>query len=145
MRFCKDCWISEVPLAYAFLNLFYMASDKDAWVSSQIQDNNWALTFCHPISLIRLQALAEMVHILRQHTFQDVPDQVSCKVGSSATFTVHSQYKLLIPPQPQDIAAKTLWKVASPLKVKITTWLEVCERLPTGSCLNRRHIILLSL
>jgi len=37
-------------LAHAFHNLFDMASEKKAWVSSQIQENNWALTFRHSLS-----------------------------------------------------------------------------------------------
>jgi len=31
VKFWKDCWIGDVPLAYAFPSLFEMASDKDAW------------------------------------------------------------------------------------------------------------------
>ena len=44
VKFWKHCWIGDVPLAYAF----EMASNKDAWVSSQIQENDWAITFSHP-------------------------------------------------------------------------------------------------
>jgi len=106
VRFWTNRWIGEVPLAYAFPSLFEMASDKEAWVSLQIQDNNWALTFRHPLSLIRLQALAEMVNILRRHTFWDDPDQLVWKVGSSSTFIVRSQYNILIPPQHHDISGQ---------------------------------------
>jgi len=49
------------------------------------------------------------------------------------------------PSQPHDKAAKYLWKVTSLLKVKIITWLAICDRLPTGLYLHRHHIRLLSL
>ena len=67
LRFWRTAWIREVPLSYAFHSLFEMASDKDAWVSSQIQDNDWAFTFCHPFSQTRLQMLATLICIFRWH------------------------------------------------------------------------------
>ena len=39
-----------------------------------------------------------------------------------------------------DRAAKNLWKVVAPLKIKITMWLVVFDRLPTNHYLHRRHI-----
>ena len=39
VKFWKDCWICETPLAFSFPSLFEMVSDKDAWINSQIQDN----------------------------------------------------------------------------------------------------------
>jgi len=125
VKFYTDCRIGEVPLAYAFASLFDVASNKDAWVNSQIQDNDWALSFCPPLSPARLQDLAGLMDILRMHTFWDGPDQITWKAGSSFVFTISSQYRLLQPSLPKDRAAKYLWKVTSPLKVKITTWLAI--------------------
>ena len=50
------------------------------------------------------------------------------------------QYQLFQPSQPHDKAAKFVWKVIAPLKVKITTCLVVREWLPTSFYLRRRHI-----
>jgi len=61
---------------YAYPSLFEMVVDQDAWVSSQIQDNEWALTFRFPLSQPRLLILADLMNMLRQHTFQDTLDQV---------------------------------------------------------------------
>jgi len=68
--------LGEVPLALTFPSLFDMPSDKDVWVSSYIQDNNWALSFRHPLCLARLQMLAVLTGVLQWHTFRDTPDQV---------------------------------------------------------------------
>jgi len=38
-----------------------MASYKDTWVSSKIHDNDWALTFHHPLSQIGLKMLATLI------------------------------------------------------------------------------------
>ena len=140
MKFWKDCWLGEVPLALTFPSLFDMPSDKDVWVSSYIQDNNWALSFRHPLCLARLQMLAVLTGVLQRHTFRDTPDQVIWKVGSSASFTVRSQYKLIQPLQPEDKVAKFFWKAKFPPKVKMTTWLAVREQLLTSLCLQRRHV-----
>jgi len=99
----------------------------------------WPLPSVTP-SPTRLQALAALVRILQHHSFNDSPCQVKWRIGSSATYTVWSQYQLLLPLQPNDTAAKTLWNVAPPLKVKITTWLVVWDRLPTRIYLHRHHI-----
>ena len=80
-----------------------MASDKKAWINSQIQKNNWALTFRHPLPA-RLQMLATLIRTLQGHIFQDDLDQIIWKAGPSASFTVRSQYQLLQPSRPQDIA-----------------------------------------
>jgi len=77
---------------------------------------------------------------LQGHTFRDAPDQVIWRVGSLTSFTVRSQYRLIQPLQPQDKAAKFFWKAKASLKVKITTWLAVHERLPTDLYLQRRYI-----
>ena len=100
-------------------------------VSSQIHNNNWALTFRNMLSPTRLHMLAVLLHIIRMHTFQDVSDQVIWKAGLAASFIVRSQYRLLKPSQPQNKATKVLWKATTLLKVKIITWLAVRDRLPT--------------
>jgi len=84
-------------LALAFLNLFDMAADKNVWVSSQIEENDWVISFHHPLSPIRLQMLALLMSALQGHTFQDTPDQVIWKADFSASFIISSQYKLLQP------------------------------------------------
>jgi len=88
MKFWKDCWIGEVPLALIFPNFFEMAADQDVWVSSQIQDNDWAVFFHHPLSPVRLQMLATLIGVLRGHTIQNSSDQVIWKAGSVAAFIV---------------------------------------------------------
>ena len=142
VKFWKDYWIREVLLAYAFHSLFRMTSDKDAWCMDQFTNliNDWALSFRLPLSPTWLQMLADLICTLLTHAFQDVLDRVTWKVGPSPIFTVGSQYQPLLPSQPQDKAAKNLWKVATPLKVKITTWLAIRDRLFTGLYLHRRHI-----
>ena len=142
VKFWKDCWIGEVPLAIAFPNLFEMAVDQDAWVSSQFQDNDRAVSFRHPLSPAMLQMLASLIGILRGHTVRNYPDRVIWKARAVDNFTVRSQYELLQPLRPQDKAAKYIWKALAPLKVKITTWLAVRDRLPTGLYLQRRYITL---
>ena len=115
-------------ISYLLLNLkqpwplhspvfFDMASDKDARVSSQIQDNNWALTLVTP-SLVRLQALTTLIHSLREHASWDGPNLITWNTDSSATFTVSAQYQLLQPPQPHDKAAKNYerWRRRSRLR-----------------------------
>ena len=97
VKFWKDCWLGEIPLALAFLNLFDMEADKNIWVSSQIQENDWVISFRHPLSPTRLQMLALLVGALQGHTFRDTPDQVIWKVDFSASFIISSQYKLLQP------------------------------------------------
>jgi len=53
-----------------------MAVDKDVWVSSQIHDNDWAITFCHPLSPTRLQMLAVLMDTLQIRIFWDTPGQL---------------------------------------------------------------------
>ena len=106
MKFWKDCWIGEVLLAHVFSNLFEVASDKETWVSSQVQDNNWAITFRHHLSVVILKMLTALICTLREHIFQDTMDKIIWKAGSSASFTVRFQYQLLQPSRSQDIAMK---------------------------------------
>ena len=68
VEFWKDCWFGEVPLSLAFPNLFDMVADKDVWISSQIQDNDWAIFFHYPLTPTRLQMLAVLMEVLKgQH------------------------------------------------------------------------------
>ena len=134
VKFWKDCWLGELPLKIVFPNPFDVAADKDAW------DNNWAISFCHPLFLTRLQMLALLIGKFQGHTFQDIPDQVIWKAGSAVSFTVSSQYKLLQAPQPQDTAAKHIWKTKAPLKVKNHQLDTSSWSTPTGTFLQRRHI-----
>ena len=132
MKFWKDCWIGDVLLAHAFSSFFEMAFDVDTWVSSQIQDNDWAFTFHNPLSLLRFQVLPALLCTLQLHTFLNALDQAIWMVGPSATFIVCSQYHLLQPSQLLDKAAKNLWKASAQLKIKITMSLVILDRLPTG-------------
>ena len=81
-----------------------MAADKDVWVSSQIQDNDWALTFKYAISMTRHRSLADLLLLLRCHTFRGAPDHVAWKERNVITFTVRSQYLLQQLSYPQDKA-----------------------------------------
>ena len=51
VKFWKDCWLCEIPLAMAFPSPFDIAANKDAWVNLQIHNNNWAISFLHPLPL----------------------------------------------------------------------------------------------
>ena len=98
------------------------------------------ISFRHPLFPTRLLMLVVLMDSLHSHSFQNTPAQIFWKDDSSTSFIVHSQYKMLQPPQFQDKAAKIFWKAKAPLKVKIITWLAVLDRLPTGLYLQRRHI-----
>jgi len=96
-----------------------MAADKDVWLSSQIQNNIWALS--SPTFSCQNTDVGN-AYVYTPETYNsDTPDQLIWKAGSSAFSTVHSQYKLLQPLQPHDKVVKYFWKAKAPLKVKITT------------------------
>ena len=77
MKFWKNRWFGDTPLSVSFSTIFEVTSDEDAWVGSQIQDNDWALIFSSPLSSQRLQVLAKMVDVLQKHNIIDSQNQVS--------------------------------------------------------------------
>jgi len=88
----------------------------------------------------RLGYRRSLIHTLHRHIIRDVLNKVTWNANTSATLTVCSQYQIPLSSQPQDVASKALWKVVSRLKVKITMWLTVRDRLHTWFYLYRCHM-----
>jgi len=136
VKFWKDCWIGDIPLANAFANLFDMASDKDSSVNSQIQNTHFEIR-----SPWQDSKCSWRYYKYFRRTLFKIP-RTNCN-GRQALQRC-SWWDLNIfyfnPLKPPDKAAKILWKAATPLKVKITTWLVVRDRLPTCTYLHRRQI-----
>ena len=116
--------------------------NEDALVSTQIQTNDWVLTFRHPLSPHNRLISCYPLTVLHQHANPKYTrsDQINWDADSSAIFTVRSKYHLLQPARPTGRVAKNLRKTpAFSLKIKISMWFVVLDRLPTIDYLHPQH------
>jgi len=104
---------------------------------------DWVITFRNPLPPQQLQVLALLLQLLQQHNITDSLHQICWNAGSSTTFTLNSQYRLLQRVQPDhqvDRAARAFRRAVVPSKIKITMWLVVLGKLPAEDYLYRRRI-----
>lgn len=120
VRFWKDFWIGDKPLAIAYPSLFEIALDKDCMVDSQIEDGRWVLSFRILLSQTRMQALGSFLNTLSAHTFSQEKPTVLWTLDRSKIFSVNSLYKAIKGEGHVDAGANTIWAGKYPLKVRFT-------------------------
>lgn len=134
IRFWRDWWCGESPLAVSFPVLFSYCFEPEISVS-ELSANNWDLAFrrsLSPEALADWQRLAACMHVLSVEE-----DSVTWPHSPSGIFSVKSLYSRLISGSPTG-RFKCAWEARVPPKIKIFLW-QARGRLPAADQIRKRN------
>ena len=135
VRFWRDWWCGDAPLATQFPVLFSYCPKPDISIA-EVADNNWDLAFRRSLSPEELedwQNLSALFPVL-----SEVPDSVVWPHSSSDRFSVKSLYSRLIGGTPSN-RFSNIWKSKVPPKIKIFLWQAFRGRLPAADQIRKRN------
>lgn len=138
--FWSDAWCTDAPFQVLYPSLFEITSDKAASVASMFRGNEWHLSFLCSLSLPRLRALQSLLGTLEHISTTPGSDRAVWKLTGSGVFSVSSLYHHFFESQTSNKMAASIWKVKAPLKVRITLWLGIHNKLLTADILAARNI-----
>ena len=111
VRFWKDRWCGEDPLAVAFPELFSISIDREAWVNQmweQVREGGcWNPLFTRQINDWKLGEVEELLNRLQGQVIKSgVEDVMAWRVTKGGTFTVKSFYYSLVGHSPKGFFVK---------------------------------------
>jgi len=140
--FWHDVWCGEVPLKTLFLDLFLIASGKDAWVEESMQRQNvtilWNILYTRLVHDWEVEVVCrffEMLYSLKVRS--EGEDKMCCIPTRNKSFEVKSYYKVLLSPIQSSFLWKSIWKVKVPLRVAFFVWTATLGKILTLDNLER--------
>ena len=124
-------------LRFDFFELFAIYSDPTILVVDAALHGTWDIPFRRNFD----SEESEKWELLRESlplSLSSSLDKVEWVISPSLIFTVRSAYRALFR-GPILTWTSPLWKGPMPLKIKIFVWQLLCDRLPSGVDVARRH------
>lgn len=135
VRFWRNWWCGDAPLARSFPVLFSFCPNPDISVA-EVAANNWDLAFRRsltPEELEDWQSLSAFLPLL-----SETPDSVVWPHSASSRFLVKSLYARLIGGVPSN-RFSCIWRSKVPPKVKIFLWQAFRGQLPAADQIRKRN------
>ena len=122
IKFWTDIWCGTGLLKEAYLELYHITQDKEAWVADHLCYQNesmvWSLNFIRPAQDWELESISSFMDLLYRSGVKGCGLDKVCWQGSLGKgFQVKLFYKALIPHIGVSIPWKSIWKLKVPPRV----------------------------
>nr|GEX32878.1 putative RNA-directed DNA polymerase, eukaryota, reverse transcriptase zinc-binding domain protein [Tanacetum cinerariifolium] len=146
VRFQKDNWIGDTPLAQRYNKLFRLDPEPNYMLSGRYVNGEWNLKWIRPIISGRnLDYLASLTSELEQVVSFEGQDELRWSLGYDGTFTAkytrHHIDDTILP----TLETSTVWCKNIPRKVNIFLWRLRLDRLPLRLNLSKRGLYIQSI
>ena len=103
IKFWCDPWCEGLPLKNIFLELYNIASNKDASVAELLLSSeanyHWNIGFTRPIQDWELESVISFMDVIYFGSWRSSGvDKICWKLSTRVVFDVHSHYRALQPP-----------------------------------------------
>ena len=103
IKFWCDSWCEGLPLKNIFLELYNIASNKDASVAELLLSSeanyHWNIGFTRPIQDWELESVISFMDVIYFGSWRSSGvDKICWKLSTRVVFDVHSHYRTLQPP-----------------------------------------------
>ena len=145
IKFWRDPWCEGLPLKNIFLELYNIASNKDASVAEllfPVANYHWNIRFTQPVQDWELELVASFMDCIYSGSWRrNGVDKICWTLSTRGVFDVLSYYKALQPPNPDSFPWKLLWKPKVPPKVSFLFGQRLWEKFLTIDNLRSRKVV----
>ncbi|RVX17177.1 hypothetical protein CK203_003109 [Vitis vinifera] len=149
IRFWTDPWCGNYVLSQSFPNLFAMAAQRNAMAAQrnatveEMWDQNfgqggWNLRFPRDFNDWELDAVDNLLDVLRKHRVTLEEDSVIWKEGRDGLFRVKKAYSVLASPIVAEFPNNNIWVDRVPTKLAFFAWEAAWGKVLTLDRLQRR-------
>ncbi|RVW65604.1 putative ribonuclease H protein [Vitis vinifera] len=142
VSFWTDHWCGNEVLSQAFPQLFTLAAHRSASVNemwdSSLGQGGWNIRLSRNSNDWELDALGELLHMLRDLRISLEEDAVIWKGEGHGRFQIRDAYKLLTGSNVTTFPERSIWVDKVPTKVAFFAWEASWEKLLTLDKLQRR-------
>ena len=145
VKLWTDLWYGESPLQLTFLNVYGMASNKEASVSSSLDRlgikawRSWDVHFIRRPNDWEMGGVDDFLHTLGSNLPPTKNgDRMQWKLTKNGDFDVRSFYNKLRRPLHVIFPSKGIWKVKAPRRVSFFVWTAMWDKILTGDNLRGR-------
>ncbi|RVW37986.1 putative ribonuclease H protein [Vitis vinifera] len=142
VRLWTDHWCGNEVLAQTFPQLFELAVQRNASINemwdSSLGQGGWNIRLSRNLNDWELDALGELLHLLRDLRTSLEEDTVIWKGESHGLFRIRDAYKLLAGSNVINFPKKGIWVDKVPTKVAFFAWEASWEKVLTLDKLQRR-------
>ncbi len=138
----NDIWYGHTPLRTVYPTLYDKAHNKNRTVTDCWGIRGWKwrsiLAGVNPVSTAETDMIARLKEDLKGCSTGEGNDQIRWRWNTSGEFSVKSTYRFLQDSGVADRRFVAIWKIRTPLKVKIFVWLMLRRRVLTADNLRKR-------
>jgi exonuclease III len=120
-RFWHDTWVGDKPLKVSYPSLYNIVRDPHATVSKVMTSAPLNISFRRALVDNKLLEWLSLVAKISNVVLVEGSDYFKWNLTSSGLFSVRSMYLHLIDTQPP-FQHRKIWKMKTPLKIKIFLW-----------------------
>ena len=141
VNFWTDQWCGNEVLSQTFPQLFALVVQKNASINemwdSSLGQGGWNIRFSRDSNDWELDAIGELLHLLRDLRISLEEDAVIWKGEGHGRFRIRDAYKLLTGPNVITFLKKSIWVDKVPTKVAFFAWEVTWEKVLTLDRLQR--------